>query len=539
MSTKTNFKRVALVAVAALGLGVLTSVAPASATDIAAANVTLSDVGGTAGVCAPGASTVASTPRTITVGGTQDITIDTNADGVATITGGAVWVSGSATDAIDSTRKVLTLNATGTNRLSVVSPGVFSVAYTTDAGVAVETHYFSAVASCNNAWSSSKSKAQLNLTAGASATSNVDATGAATIAYTSGGQYSYLDIILKDAYDVALDTSLTAKIATVTGGCTVNWTTSATSGTTTAVDPAASADNTEDLVIIGDNTPRVCTVTVDFGGTVVASKTVKMFGDVAKLTIDKASTSTYFAYGVDGSASATAVGADALTYVATDSAGNTINLPTAPTITGGTAGFQQATFGDGGYASTTATTYGFATLDFIGTNVTIRGKGTYAIKVSRLSDGVTVTSETQSAEINKSTYTYTASFDKASYVSGDIMTLTISAKDSAGNPVYDGYTIGTNTIGVGGTTALSTIATTDAFVNGVVKYKYSAGATASGYGWTVGITNGSLQSPLTGTILITQPAGGVSNADVLKAIVSLIASINKQIAALQKALLKK
>ena len=31
MSTKTNFKRVALVAVAALGLGVLTSVAPASA----------------------------------------------------------------------------------------------------------------------------------------------------------------------------------------------------------------------------------------------------------------------------------------------------------------------------------------------------------------------------------------------------------------------------------------------------------------------------------------------------------------------------
>ena len=31
----------------------------------------------------------------------------------------------------------------------------------------------------------------------------------------------------------------------------------------------------------------------------------------------------------------------------------------------------------------------------------------------------------------------------------------------------------------------------------------------------------------------------VTNADVLKAIVSLIASINKQIAALQKALLKK
>jgi hypothetical protein len=42
-----------------------------------------------------------------------------------------------------------------------------------------------------------------------------------------------------------------------------------------------------------------------------------------------------------------------------------------------------------------------------------------------------------------------------------------------------------------------------------------------------------------GTVNITAPTGGVSNADVLKAIVSLIASINKQIAALQKALLKK
>ena len=34
MSTKTTFKRVALVAVAALGFGVLTSVSPANAADV-------------------------------------------------------------------------------------------------------------------------------------------------------------------------------------------------------------------------------------------------------------------------------------------------------------------------------------------------------------------------------------------------------------------------------------------------------------------------------------------------------------------------
>ena len=39
MSTKTTFKRIALVAVAALGFGVLTSVAPASAGEATTAEV--------------------------------------------------------------------------------------------------------------------------------------------------------------------------------------------------------------------------------------------------------------------------------------------------------------------------------------------------------------------------------------------------------------------------------------------------------------------------------------------------------------------
>ena len=554
MSTKTNFKRVALVAVAALGLGVLTTVAPANA---ATGDITFSDTvatslpqtGATAGVCSTGAATAAS-PEYIAIGGVQTVVGAIATSAVAAVTmnivGNAVWsgASSQATSSKDSTNKTITTAVEAitaiTAYMSVTGTGPIQVVAVSALGVTTDTLYFIGVASCNNAWSSSQSKAQLNLTEGASATSNVDATGSTIRGFALAGQYGYLDIDLKDAYGVALYTTATAKIATATGGCTVNWTATATTGTATAVDAAAAGDATEDLVIIGDNTPRTCTVSVDFGGTVVASKTLKMYGDVATLTIDAASTSKYFAYAVDGSATSTSVGANAVSYVAADSAGNVVNLPSAPTISGGTAGFQQATFADSSdYASTTATTYGFASLDFVGTNTTVRGAGTYKIKVSRLSDGVTVYSAEQSAAINKSTYTYTASFDKASYVSGDIMTLTITAKDSAGNLVYDGYTIGTNTIGVGGTTTLSTIATTDAFVNGVKKYKFSAGATASGYGWTVDITNGSLQDALTGTVNITASSSGVSNADVLKAIVSLIASINKQIAALQKALLKK
>jgi hypothetical protein len=52
------------------------------------------------------------------------------------------------------------------------------------------------------------------------------------------------------------------------------------------------------------------------------------------------------------------------------------------------------------------------------------------------------------------------------------------------------------------------------------------------------MTTATPQAASVGALKITS-GGAVSNADVLKAIVSLIASINKQIAALQKALLKK
>ena len=52
------------------------------------------------------------------------------------------------------------------------------------------------------------------------------------------------------------------------------------------------------------------------------------------------------------------------------------------------------------------------------------------------------------------------------------------------------------------------------------------------------VTTATAQSASVGALKITS-GGGVSNADVLKAIVSLIASINKQIAALQKALLRR
>ncbi len=69
MSTKTTFKRVALVAVAALGLGVL-SVAPSSAV---VSGLTVTVTNGTAGLSAGGGASDSSTAARINVAGFVEV----------------------------------------------------------------------------------------------------------------------------------------------------------------------------------------------------------------------------------------------------------------------------------------------------------------------------------------------------------------------------------------------------------------------------------------------------------------------------------
>jgi len=531
MSTKTNFKRVALVAVAALGLGVLTSVAPANA---AFASATLVETQGTTGVCAAGTAADAANARYMAVGGVQTITFQATATSEVEISGPAVFASGGADGTVASDGLSLTTAAAATViQVRFTGTGGVQVSFD-DSTEATEVMYFIVQPSCAAGYSAGQSYAKLHSASDETGiTSNVDTAGSAAIAYNSTAQVTYLNINARTAYTAGAASSSSVNIATVTGGCKINFThgtTAFASGKTTDVVTGAAADQ-DSLVIIGDNTPRTCTVTMTLDGVVIATKTVKMYGDLATLEIDKDSTK-YLAYNQAGSAEDTSLNANAIVYYAKDSAGNIINHNAAPAMASQTASMVGVTSADGTYGYAAAVTNGFATLDVNTTGSLTRGAGTYVIKATRQSDGVSVSSAPFSVENNKSRYTYTASFDKASYVSGEIMTLTITAKDSAGNMSYDGETIGTNTIAVGGTTTLTTIATTDTFLNGVKTYKFAAGSTASGYGWSVDISSGSAQSAVTGTVSITAPAGGVSNADVLKAIVSLIASINKQIAAL-------
>jgi hypothetical protein len=160
-------------------------------------------------------------------------------------------------------------------------------------------------------------------------------------------------------------------------------------------------------------------------------------------------------------------------------------------------------------------------------------------------DGTIATSNTVTVSCAGNPYTYTASYDKASYAPGEVAVLTVTFKDSKGNLAND-ITSWSSTLPVvtpGGGSVATAPTTSDASVLGVKTYNVVTIVTEGTYQTVVNIpvvkaSNSSQKDQIAGFTL-KSTSTGVSNADVLKAIVSLIASINKQIAALQKALLKR
>ena len=135
---------------------------------------------------------------------------------------------------------------------------------------------------------------------------------------------------------------------------------------------------------------------------------------------------------------------------------------------------------------------------------------------------------------------FNVSWDKASYAPGDLATLTIAGKDVYGNAIADGVPLTGLSLSVAsGLTAVGTACSaTSTFSGGKVTCMYSAGNTDGAYSYSVDVTTATPQSASLGAVKVAG-ASGVTNAEVLKSIVSLIASINKQIQALQKLILRR
>jgi len=548
MSTKTNFKRVALVAVAALGLGVLTSVAPASAT--ALANTVYGAPTSENALNCKNVTTAGSEVLTTPVGADIVLTASANmqADDKVTIssTGPLVksFTAGIAnrTDAVAADRLSVSFTAatgqtpahpTKVTFAGISAAGTYFISIAEmdggAASAAVETITVKVVAACgNNALSLADSFIEVSTLANAD--DNIDEAASLTVA---NGSTTYINLALSDSLGVALS-GAGVLLATATNGAVIAWDGAPTAQSSTALSTSRGAAGTELYVTQGTANaykPLVTVVTITLDGAPVTTKTITFTGIAASITmqsieIGKKNTANTLAF----------------KYSVKDAVGNLLAgyTPTAVASTVPSNGVVSAisTAGVSSSDSAAQQTGGFTCLNVSGT-----GK----IKLELTNDiGATVTSPEYSLTCGGDIYGYSASFDKTSYAPGEVATLTIKGTDSKGGAVFDAVTsagsavsntIGTISIAAPGLTAVTTPTSVDTFVGGKIVYRFTVGSTEGAFNAVVDPSD--IDDAVTIAYTIKSSSTSVSNADVLKAIVSLIASINKQIAALQKALLKK
>jgi hypothetical protein len=136
--------------------------------------------------------------------------------------------------------------------------------------------------------------------------------------------------------------------------------------------------------------------------------------------------------------------------------------------------------------------------------------------------------------------------DKTTYKLGDIATATVQFLDSKGNKSNTITAPGASTWTLPMLTAVdyASSATAVTKTDGNVVYKWTVGgtataATAGTYTGIISYAGLTAASPATVTYTITNASNDVTFTEVLKSVVALIASINKQIQALQKLILKR
>ena len=544
MSTKTLRKRIALVAVSTLGAGVL-SVAPANATDAIFLTAGVG-VNGTAIVAAAGTGT----SQTVTIGANSSVSITavagTNAEAAFTVSGGTITGASVATDAAsglstpttfvygDTTARVTFTPNAGESRMVITSwlDTAKRTAGTPKAAEIVVTIKTGAVGVVSPADSFVSVVAAGTTTDPAN---NVDVAAARSVADGTNGRVNFL---LKDANGVELG-STAVVTTTASAGCVVGSTDSASAFLSNSV---STVYGTADEVFVAravTRAPATCTLTMTVNGVALGTKTITLQGKITRVEVDggQAAISNAFA--------SNSTSESVFSYSAYDAAGNAATGLTISNTSTASAAFSSVTTTD--TTDPVAGAYGDVTC-----SGAARGSGTFFLSFTNTA-GELIKSPTYTVNCFGNAVTYTASLDKASYVPGDIATLTITAKDASGNPANDYVYLGGTLTGTGTTlapsiagsnmTAITAPTSTDLFSAGKKTYKFIVGSTEGSYQMAIDLPKFNSttysQSAIAVPYKIAASSATVTNADVLKSIVSLIASINKQIAALQKALLRR
>jgi len=593
MSIKTLRKRIALVAVSALGVGLL-SVAPASASSTFTSVDGVAAIVGTSSVCYASndagttiaASTYDATNEaiisastganiTVPVGGTLILSIHA-ADNVF-LTGNLAAINlnydaadQTVTQALNASGQIYLDNGAADNEVLLSATGVGSATIvamasgTTRTSTRANTINVSIVASCvtdtvSDSYTVSQSTSLTCIAAGS-------VTRGADVTTFAAGDPACITAVVKNAYAVAVPSDTFT--VTATNGALVNIDGSAIALTTTdtkgstSFDSAATTDGTDVFVRVDNPTGAALTtvVTISYAGQAVATKTLTWRGEATKINVVATSVGKTSGKGqihytlTDAAGNLTAGNVTGLvtsfgaqitsTTDATNSGTNT--QPTAATA-GKPSSFSSvapvATDMNGVALATVipSATYGILVFNCGATS----GKGTITIRHYQPVTGAYISTPVE-LSCAGGMATYTVSADKATYKVGEVATFTITAKDSSGNPVHDYLSTNNATllsgtaadVSIGGGTITKATANTDAIgilasqASGTAVYKAQL-TTAGSFNAVVNLAGSTTKSI---TVPYTVTSSDVSNTEVLAAIVKLIASINKQIKALQKSI---
>jgi len=481
MSTKTAFKRVALVAVAALGFGMLSAV-PSSATviansltiDAAADSITLGEsatavlshsfvatnVNDSVTITAIKTSSNSANAGSIRLSLTESSTSATTTAGVANTSPGYSHSTGAnsalalLTDTGASRPDSVTVQgASGANRSNFSKFGV--TLYNPIAAGTYEIKFYMTVQSAGSASAADSSVVTWTVTVAAADTASTGAStatlrgGEATIAQ---GKAEGTDSTVT-ASKTALVTDVTAeatiyvieKTAALTAGndsltVTVSGEAyvSAATGTRATSGKAITVAHTAANQVAGTGTPIYiwatgtagkATITVTtVSGLLLGTKTVTFFGSAASIAIDTV-------YGTIGRAAGYSY-ADAMDVVVKDSGGTPVVGASVTIVSGNPAAVASGSCADA-YAGVSD---GYYTCEFTSSVGSKSGdKATLTIRVPVPSSSpTTYYTVTADVTLGGSVATETVTFDNSTYSPGEGMVVTRTAKDSSGNPVYDG-----------------------------------------------------------------------------------------------------
>jgi hypothetical protein len=489
MSTKTTFKRVALVAVAALGLGVL-SVAPSQAASQAdsltlsaatatqltgetltatSATTTLAFLGGNTGDTMSVSAFLTSAPAGNTVlpmlvlGDTTSATVGTSAQVTNAASkaelGQVAYVAASGSTVAASAKFSVYMNGPTLAGTYVVK---LTPAVTSGGGVLNGTAQTLTITVTSNPNSSTvATSATIILNDGETASATTDAVVTASKTANATVAKATLKVSLLNAAGKAVTAE--SFTATITGAGTLG--VAANTGTTitgpNATGRALTAVNGDVVQVFADGTSGVGTITISSqAGVVLGSKTVTFFGAPATMTATAAKTVIGVGSGL----------ADVLSVVVKDSAGTLVSdLTTFGVVSSDTTKISTV-YGTakGSYTASTGVYLIPVTSVLAGSaniTVTTNASATDTTGISAAAVAVRVGSTTP-ASVKVTT-------DKSSYAPGEVATITVALADATNLDLVSGESY-TAIFAAGGITPSYTLGGGSATISGTDVNAYTA-----------------------------------------------------------------